>query len=144
MMHPSDTPPNGDFVRYVEQLTASNAATVANGREDMPRQPQVARTVTIADASPARDSLSDVAGMSWLTHVKWLVVLWMGTQLLGSLVSWAGFVFVPALLAYVAWAVYKINRQSSGALIVRLRALAARAAEEAAKTSPTPSSKIRK
>jgi cytosine/uracil/thiamine/allantoin permease len=141
MKHPSDTPPHGDFARYVEQLTASNAATVAKGREDMLQPPQSAPA---AGMSPALGTLPEVAATSVVTHIKWLVALWIGTQLLGSFVSWAGFLFVPALFAYIAWAVYKSNQQSSGALLVRLRALAARAAEEAAKASSTSSSKTRK
>ncbi len=144
MMQPSDTPPNGDFARYVERLTASNAAGVAKGREDMLQPPRTAQAATSVDAAPASDSLPDLTATSWTTHIKWLVALWIGTQVLGRFIEWAGFLFVPALLAYIVWVVNRINRQSSGAFLVRLRTLAARAAEEAAKASFTPSSKNRK
>jgi hypothetical protein len=45
----------------------------------------------------------------------------------------AGFLFLPALLVYGAWVFFKINRNSSGALVQRLRELARQAAEEAQK-----------
>lgn len=79
-----------------------------------------------SDAAP-------LAGMPLLTHIKWVVGLWIATQALARLVPGAGFLFLPALLAYAAWVIFKVNRSSSGALLQRLRELARQAAEEAQK-----------
>ena len=72
--------------------------------------------------------------MSILTHIKWVVGLWIAAQALARLVPGAGFLFLPALLVYAAWVIFKINRNSSGALVQRLRELAREAAEEAKKS----------
>lgn len=143
MIHPSDTPPDGDFASYVERLTGAN--TAAGAREDLLKA-QGANDVSSSSSSqaPSRFSASSgtpsvkipstpVAGMPMLTHIKWVVGLWIGTQVLAAFVPGAGFLFIPALLAYAAWVIFTVNRNSSGALVQRLRELARQAAEEAQK-----------
>jgi hypothetical protein len=141
MIHPSDTPPDGDFASYVERLTGDNAS--AGAREDLLKH-QASKDVSPLSQSPSRFSASSgtpavkataapLAGMSILTHIKWVVGLWIGTQALAAFVPGAGFLFLPALLAYAAWVIFTVNRDSSGALMQRLRELARQAAEEAQK-----------
>ena len=143
MIHPSDTPPDGDFASYVERLTGAN--TAAGAREDLLKA-HGANDVSSSSSSqaPSRFSASSgtpsvkapptpVAGMPILTHIKWVVGLWIGTQALAAFVPGAGFLFIPALLAYAAWVIFTVNRNSSGALVQRLRELARQAAEEAQK-----------
>ena len=143
MIHPSDTPPDGDFASYVERLTGANAA--AGDREDL-LKPQGAKDVSSPSSSqpPSRFSASSgtpsvkaastpAAGMPILTYIKWVVGLWIGTQALAAFVPGAGFLFIPALFAYAAWVIFTLNRNSSGALVQRLRELARQAAEEAQK-----------
>jgi hypothetical protein len=141
MIHPSDTPPDGDFASYVERLTGANAA--AGAREDL-FKPQASKDVASSIQPPSRFAASSgtpsvkavaapLAGISLLTHIKWVVGLWIATQALARLVPGAGFLFLPALLAYAAWAIFKVNRNSSGALVQRLRELAREAAEEVQK-----------
>jgi hypothetical protein len=74
-----------------------------------------------------------VAGMPLLTHIKWVVGLWIGTQALAAFVPGAGFLFLPALFAYAAWAIFKVNRNSRARWCSVLRELARQAAEEAQK-----------
>jgi len=145
MQHPSDTPSNGDFVRYVERLTASNAA-VALGKHDNMLEP---RKKTILPDSPVAPRPAGVPapvltqpfrGFVFWSHVKWLVALWVATQLLTNFVPWAGFLFLPAVLAYAAWVIFKARRHSSGDLAHRVRELLAQAAhptQEAGKMQAT-------
>ena len=139
---PSNTPPDGDFASYVERLTHANAS--AGAREDL-LKPQEKTSLRAPSASvsaastatPAAKPASAVAtGAAFLTHVKWVVVLWIATQALSAVMPGAGFLFLPALLAYGAWAIFQANRHSSGALVQRLRELARQAAEEAQKNQP--------
>ncbi|WP_411881218.1 hypothetical protein [Polaromonas sp. YR568] len=135
MNHPSDTPPDGDFASYVERLTGANAA--AGAREDL-LKPQAGPSsnprFSASSGTPSvKAALAPLAGVSFLTHVKWVVALWIATQALSEVLPGAGFLFLPALVAYGAWVVFKANRNSSGALVQRLRELARQAAEEAQK-----------
>jgi len=143
MTQPSDTPPDGDFVAYIERLTGANAAD--GPREDLlkPRASAPAGTPFAASTGmPSVKTLPDaVASLSFLGHLKWLVVAWFATQALARWVPGAGFLFIPGLLAYVGWVIFKINRHSSGALLNRARALALQAVEEAKKSSSFPKNK---
>ena len=143
MAHPCDTPPDGDFVRYVERLTASNAVAAKGPRDD---KLEPGKAKTMQPASPVVASRAAVlapaltqhfAGIAVWSHVKWLLALWVGVQLLANFVPWAGFLFFPALLAYASWVILKANRHSSGALIHRVRELLLLAAQEAKKTQST-------
>lgn len=145
MIHPSDTPPNGDFASYVERLTGANAA--AGAREDLlkhqapkeaPSSSQPPSRFSASSGTPSvKETAAPLAGISILTHIKWVVGLWIATQALARLVPGAGFLFLPALLGYAAWVIFKVNRNSSGALMQRLRELAREAAEEAQKNQKT-------
>jgi hypothetical protein len=136
---PSNTPPDGDFVSYVERLT--NAHAPAGVREDQPKPQEKMSFRTPSPAStatpPAKPATIAATGAAFLTHVKWVVILWIATQVLSEVVPGAGFLFLPALLAYGAWAIFQANRHSSGALVQRLRELARQAAEEAQKNQPS-------
>jgi len=143
---PSNTPPDGDFVRYVERLTSANANPDLNAHasaglggdrlkpEEKPsRRTPSPTTAATPSAKPAFTSAGTSGGAAFITHVKWVVILWFATQALSALVPGAGFLFLPALLVYGVWAIFQANRASSGALLQRLRELAEQAAEEARK-----------
>lgn len=133
MSLPSNTPPDGDFVSYVERLTNANAAAgdrenLLKSSRDNPPQARPSAGLSLPPAKPAAK-----AGVPFFTHVKWVVALWIASQALSRVMPGAGFLFLPALLAYGAWVFIKINRNSSGALVQRLRELARQAAQEAQK-----------
>jgi hypothetical protein len=134
---PSNTPPDGDFVAYVERLTHANAQASAEAREDRlkPGEKTVPRPSSPGSIAtpPAKPAPVAATVATFATHVKWVVILWIATQVLSEVVPGTGFLFLPALLVYGAWAVFQANRRSSGALVQRLRELARQAAEEAEK-----------
>ena len=130
MMQPSNTPPDGDFVRYVDQLTAAQA---------------VARSAAPAAGAPAamfglpsvQAGLQPVAHIPFVRHLKWAVGLWVATQILARFVPGAGFLFIPLLAAYAAWVIYRLRSQPPGVFLQELAARARRAAEEARKIQST-------
>ncbi|EJL88088.1 hypothetical protein PMI15_00880 [Polaromonas sp. CF318] len=132
---PSNTPPDGDFVAYVERLTRANAHAPAEAREDRlkPREKTAPRPPSPAGIAtpPAKPEPVAVTGAAFVTHVKWVLILWIATQVLSEVVPGAAFLFLPVLLVYGAWAIFQANRRSSGALLQRLRELAQQAAKEA-------------
>ncbi len=144
MMHPSDTPPDGDFVRYVERLTASNAAMVESGHEDLRVHAAQKTDIKHKPTSAGRaevvhgpNQAVSFAGIAFLSHLKWLVVGWIAIQVLAAFVPWAEVLLVPMLLAYMGWIIFRVNRNGSGALAERLRQVIAHAAEEARKAQHT-------
>ena len=80
----SNTPPDGDFVRYGERLTSSRL-----------------------DAPVRQRMLAPV---------------------LAHFLPGAGFLFIPALIAYAAWVLFCINRDTSGALPKKMQQLGETAA----------------
>lgn len=129
-MQPSNTPPDGDFVRYLEKLTAAQGVArtppAVAAPKAMPRSP-----------SAAAAGLTSGAGISFARHAKWAIGLYVATQILGNFVPGAGFLFVPVLAAYVVWLVYRFRSQPPGAFVNKMTALARRAAEESRKAPPT-------
>ena len=136
MIHPSDTPPDGDFARYVERLTGSKKA-VADECEDLFNSKGGAPASTSFAASSglpsANAGLEPLTRIPFLTHVKWLAALWVAAQVLAKFVPGIGFLFIPVLALYAVWVIFTIKRKPPGAFFKPLRELAKRAAEEARK-----------
>ena len=123
MNHPSNTPPDGDFVRYIEQLAGSSPLVA---HEDM-RQPREAlRSGVFPEAvSPSGQTApAPFAGIAFARHLRWLIAVWIATQLLTRFFSQAGFLIIPVLIGYVGWLIFKINQNLGGTLVNRFRELA--------------------
>lgn len=107
-----DTPPDGDFARYVEQLT-TRAETTTRRQQDQEAPPQLP------------------AGASLWRLVRWGVMAWVGLQIVSVFVPRAGVLVLPLLLALLAWAGYSFkNAASSGALLAALRPWTKQAGKE--------------
>jgi hypothetical protein len=89
-------------------------------------------------------ALEPFAGISFLTHLKWVFVAWIGTQMLARLLPGAGFLFIPFLLAYAAWVVFRVGAPSLRASVKRFADVADTAARTAAEISSHPQQAERK
>jgi len=128
MMQPSNTPPDGDFVRYVERLTAAQAVA---------RSAPAVGTPMAIPGLPAAAGLKSTASIPFMRHLQWAIGLWIATQILALFVPGAGFLFIPLLAVYAAWLFYRLRSQPPGAFVNKMAALARRAAEEARKVPST-------
>ena len=136
-MIPSNTPPDGDFVRYVERLTSTKVDPLVRQFMLTPAAGDGATPIDVtnpaASNAPADKAiLESLSETPFLTHVKWVVGAWIATQFLARLIPGLGFLFIPALLAYAGWVLFKVNRDTSGALFQRVQQLTDAAATSAA------------
>ena len=138
MTQASNTPPDGDFVRYLEKLTAlAPVVTPAPKPETRLNQSgmgraQPAKVMVQGDPLADKNVAAALVETSFFTHVKWVIGLWIASQALAKLLPGTGFLFVPSLIAYAAWVLFQVNRKTSGALGKKLREIAEAASSKAA------------
>jgi hypothetical protein len=143
MMHTSNTPPDGDFVRYVESLTGSAAMPAVRENLFMPKSAGPGSTsFTASSSQPNAKAALALPDLSFWTHVKWVVALWIATQALAKALPAASYLFIPALMVYAVWVIFRFGRAAVSAatpdvkplvapLVERLNEMAQRAAEKA-------------
>lgn len=139
-MQPSNTPPDGDFVRYLEHLTAVQAVPDAQHKRFMFKDAmQGTGALAAIPALPlVKMGWQSVTQIDFRQHLKWGLGLWIVTQIMAWFMSGAGFLFIPLLAIYAAWVIYTLSRRPPGAFLPQLGALAKGAADEARKLQSTP------
>ena len=134
MMPPSNTPPQGDFVRYIERLTAVKV-------------PPQSEPVPTAGSSPAferfgmlKAGLEPLAQIPFARHVRWVVGLWIAVKVLASFVPGTGFLWLPLLVFYAAWVIFNLRRKAPGAFPGELNTPARRITAPVSRTEKNKSS----
>ena len=126
-MQASNTPPDGDFVRYVELLSLArqNALLLSNrSLPDITAQGHDSAKKNHGEAVQpvSATKLENTFSMpSLLKPLRWLVLLWVATQVLSKWLPGAGFLFLPLLLAGAAWWFFKSKGGALHALVERLK-----------------------
>lgn len=128
MIPASDTPKDGDFVRYIEQLARARQQQAASKLDPtaqvaIPKasQPSVKATRDPVSTLPAAPTAGDFSVSSLVKPLRWLVLLWVVTQVLSQWLPGAGLLFVPVLLAGAAWWFFRFKDGAVNQIVARLK-----------------------
>lgn len=144
MIAASDTPKDGDFVRYVDQLglarqqqAASKLSQTAQVAIPKALQPTIKATRDPVSTLPAAPTSDGFSVSSLLKPLRWLVLLWVVTQVLSQWLPGAGLLFFPVLLAGAAWWFFRFKDGAVDQIVARLKEYADTARQQSQNGLPS-------